>query len=485
MIHLTLHQLSAHLDGELAEASTELVRRHLSQCSECTERFALIEAQEEILECLLNHDPGEAFFDYFVDNFDFSSRKSAPRRWPRPAATPIDARDPEGEGVSPTESAESPFAASATPIEHDPARLIPNQATPVGEPSPPPPSMSESEPVSVEHRNPAPIQAPIAVQVPAPRPVSVAAPVPVAPRVAESGRPASPTLYGRRAEDRKPPARWPMAAGWIVAGIVGVIALSVAFVGTRQRVAPLPIPTVATPPPPEVVSDAPAEQVATVSQPEEAIATAPADTLVPPVEVAAVVDAAADPEPAAPSAPTVETRPKVEPSKSVEPPPAREPARRAPIEPPPAPRPPRHMVPVRTIITKTTTAPEPSAPTPTPSAPSSSERDRLPSPSAATVAREMAHAKDLSLVAARTMTAPAFESAAEAWETLLPRLSESPESEAIARREIAQARFQAWAVEGTPGRRELAITAARAYLLYAPPGPDRDQGWTWLGRLKR
>jgi len=97
----------------------------------------------------------------------------------------------------------------------------------------------------------------------------------------------------------------------------------------------------------------------------------------------------------------------------------------------------------------------------------------------------MAHAKDLSLVAARTMAAPAFESGAEAWETLLPRLSESPESEAIARREIAQARFQAWAVEGTPGRRELAITAARAYLLYAPPGPDRDQGWTWLGRLKR
>jgi len=54
----------------------------------------------------------------------------------------------------------------------------------------------------------------------------------------------------------------------------------------------------------------------------------------------------------------------------------------------------------------------------------------------------------------------------------------------MARREIAQARFQAWAESPSAARREAAVTATRAYLLYAPPGPERDQAWTWLGRLK-
>ena len=66
----------------------------------------------------------------------------------------------------------------------------------------------------------------------------------------------------------------------------------------------------------------------------------------------------------------------------------------------------------------------------------------------------------------------------------MPALANSPEDLAMARRELAQARFQSWAEAPSAARREAAITAARAYLLYAPPGPERDQAWTWLGRLK-
>ena len=40
MIHLTPQQLSSYMDGELNEASTELVRRHMGACEECTLKFA-------------------------------------------------------------------------------------------------------------------------------------------------------------------------------------------------------------------------------------------------------------------------------------------------------------------------------------------------------------------------------------------------------------------------------------------------------------
>ena len=144
------------------------------------------------------------------------------------------------------------------------------------------------------------------------------------------------------------------------------------------------------------------------------------------------------------------------------------------------------MVPVRRIIATTTTGaaaepPEPIAPAPA----SQTAEQEGPEAATAVTTRDMGRARDLSLAAARTMTSSAFDSAADAWERLLPRLAQAPEDQAIARREIAQARFQAWVVDPSPARREVAITAARAYLLYAPPGLDRDQGWTWLGRLKR
>lgn len=67
MIHLTLNQISAYIDGELPEASVELVRLHLSSCLECTERFGHIEEQESALARLLVHAPGDPFFERFTE----------------------------------------------------------------------------------------------------------------------------------------------------------------------------------------------------------------------------------------------------------------------------------------------------------------------------------------------------------------------------------------------------------------------------------
>lgn len=63
MIHVTIQQLSSHLDGELSGASADLVKRHLASCTECDSKFAALKEQEELLSKMLMHDPGDAFFD--------------------------------------------------------------------------------------------------------------------------------------------------------------------------------------------------------------------------------------------------------------------------------------------------------------------------------------------------------------------------------------------------------------------------------------
>lgn len=68
MIHLTPQQLSSYMDGELNEASTELVRRHMGACEECTLKFAQLEIQEDLLSKALVHDPGDEFFEKFTED---------------------------------------------------------------------------------------------------------------------------------------------------------------------------------------------------------------------------------------------------------------------------------------------------------------------------------------------------------------------------------------------------------------------------------
>jgi hypothetical protein len=79
----------------------------------------------------------------------------------------------------------------------------------------------------------------------------------------------------------------------------------------------------------------------------------------------------------------------------------------------------------------------------------------------------------------------AYDDAADAWSDALPLLANDPEELASGRREIASARYVAWSLMPTPLRRGAALDAVRAYLLVAPPGPERDLAWKWLALLKR
>jgi len=81
--HVSLQQLSAYLDGELPALSVESVRRHLSECAECTRRFGHMEAQEEILVRLLYDDPGDAFFESFLGAVMSGEPRAATRQVPQ------------------------------------------------------------------------------------------------------------------------------------------------------------------------------------------------------------------------------------------------------------------------------------------------------------------------------------------------------------------------------------------------------------------
>jgi hypothetical protein len=285
VIHLTLNQISAYIDAELPEASVELVRLHLSSCLECTERFGLIEEQEEALARLLVNDPGEAFFSAF------NERVLGPAPVPAPA----------------------------------PKREVP------------PPKRDAAVP-SAEARRPAP-------DLPA------------------TARPSRRT--------RAPRFLFPAAALLLVGSAVAVIV-------TRPDLAGLPAGGARPPSPPE----------------------------------------GGDRSPGVSAAPAV---------------------------PPPD-----------------------AAPPPASGAPSRLER-----------------AAARSADADRACTAEGHDAAAQAWEDALPELESNPDELAAGRREIASARYRAWAEEGTPMRREAATRAVRAYLLSAPAGSERDSAWAWLARLKR
>lgn len=93
MIHLTLQQLSAFLDGELTEASTEIVRRHLVECADCTLKFAALENLDEELGALAS-DPGKSFFEELADSVDRATRTGPDRSAAKPAAKSEEKRAP-------------------------------------------------------------------------------------------------------------------------------------------------------------------------------------------------------------------------------------------------------------------------------------------------------------------------------------------------------------------------------------------------------
>ena len=63
MIHLTVQQLSASLDGALTGPSLELIVRHLAACHDCRDRQARLAKHDDALRRLLAQDPTNEFLE--------------------------------------------------------------------------------------------------------------------------------------------------------------------------------------------------------------------------------------------------------------------------------------------------------------------------------------------------------------------------------------------------------------------------------------
>ena len=89
MRHLTLPQISASLDGELAGPSLELVQRHLAECELCRSDLARMAELDTLLVSAATYEPGEAFFDDLAARIEegIGGRKRTPSR-ARPESVP-------------------------------------------------------------------------------------------------------------------------------------------------------------------------------------------------------------------------------------------------------------------------------------------------------------------------------------------------------------------------------------------------------------
>jgi Carboxypeptidase regulatory-like domain/Putative zinc-finger len=70
MTHLRPDELSASLDGALQGAARERAERHLAACAACREALAALAEQDAALHEVLEHDPGEAYFETFAARVD-------------------------------------------------------------------------------------------------------------------------------------------------------------------------------------------------------------------------------------------------------------------------------------------------------------------------------------------------------------------------------------------------------------------------------
>jgi hypothetical protein len=65
MKHLTQEELSARLDDAMAPAAAAEADRHLAACESCRDSLASLAARDDALGRVLEHDPGEAYFESF------------------------------------------------------------------------------------------------------------------------------------------------------------------------------------------------------------------------------------------------------------------------------------------------------------------------------------------------------------------------------------------------------------------------------------
>ncbi|HEU4726117.1 MAG TPA: zf-HC2 domain-containing protein, partial [Candidatus Eisenbacteria bacterium] len=252
MIHITLPQLCAYLDDELAESSAELVRRHLSDCLECTERFGRLEEQDELLVRILSDEPEEEFFHALSASIPLGASTDGERR----TAPAFDAASAEPSAkkrgkVKPSKKpepvAKAKAKATTTPVAKPvvipapppaaaavvtPPVVAPPAVTSAVATPPEPEPVTESAPMSEIDAEPASEPAPVAARPRAERPIP-----------ARRDRKPAPTPR-RRAEDHEP--AFSMRTATIVVVVCVVVGASIAWVATRPRDA-APTPPAPTP----------------------------------------------------------------------------------------------------------------------------------------------------------------------------------------------------------------------------------------------
>ena len=93
-------------------------------------------------------------------------------------------------------------------------------------------------------------------------------------------------------------------------------------------------------------------------------------------------------------------------------------------------------------------------------------------------------AQRLTAIAETIGMAPAWDSAAAAWERVIEGVQGGP-LESETRFQVARARFRAWQRAASEKRAALAAQALRGFLTLAPVGAERDSAQVWLAGSKR
>ena len=92
MRHLTEERLSALVDGVLEAGARAAAERHLEACAECRAALAGLVAQDRALASTLDHDPGEAYFESFAGRVGGRIRAAG--------LAGAQAREPEGRSLA-------------------------------------------------------------------------------------------------------------------------------------------------------------------------------------------------------------------------------------------------------------------------------------------------------------------------------------------------------------------------------------------------
>jgi len=462
VIHLTLHQLSAYLDGELVETSTEIVRRHLAECGECTLKFATLEEQEQELAPSLSHDPDDAFFERLA----ISVEEAIPQESATPGKTEPGSALPLGRGAPAVAARTTAVAPSGPATGPTPAGLADD------------------------------------------------------PKVDERAQPQAPT-----------PGRRDSLTPWIAAVVVLLVGASVAVVAIRSgRLGPDSTrrggPSESTPrvardragKTPEPVNKPPADMEVARSAPQPAPTPAPTPAVEPaparveepdqapaPIQVAALAPPPAPlvqtPSPAAPPTPAASAPAAISAApKPVAAAPSEAPGRPKPDEGSLQGGPSKNLFPVirtKTVVETPGRAVEPLAPAPEGDAGAQQGRAApAPNPANEPVPRPdvfaglppnlsapIRIAERKSEEASLDPSAASYEAAAAEWERALSLLRRTPHEGAV-RFRLAEARYGAWQVSPDAYRAAAATAALRSCIVFAAPGPDRDEAKRRLSEIK-